>query len=449
LVVQRKTWPLTIKATVLNTIRRLLKPLYESAQEFSPYLRQGSQALLFPTTSFNSSTGPSEELLYGLANMIIRLGNIDHQARWRFCCILLPDILPNNLIMPMPQRRLVIRAQSHQSPHAIGTTISPDKSIMSLSHRAYLSGQITYRPSISKEDYTIALREAEGEIGSAIAVPIAREDGLAIGVIYAASHKHETDAFSVDDQRILRIIGQMVGELLMSFQDGQLAAAKLKNMIEKPTVVDEVLGTFLPEHMFIRRLESLLAGIQSTMPKAETEIGKKELSIISIDIDSQSSITNMYGDRVVRNLSLELGKRIYSQLRLLFSESSEWRFYYIYGGRFYIVLDGVSLDTARTKARQLQLALSGEYKVDALRVTRDQVTSPYDMLKLSSISVRLGVTSYPYWKLAELLGRYPSMHSVTSVIGFLLRFLDIALSEGKPGGIMAWDREKWALVQWS
>jgi hypothetical protein len=157
----------------------------------------------------------------------------------------------------------------------------------------------------------------------------------------------------------------------------------------------------------------------------------------------------MYGDRVVRNLSLELGKRIYSQLSLLFSESSEWRFYYIYGGRFYIILDGVPLDTACTKAWQLQVDLSGEYKVDALRVTSDQVTSPYDMLKLPGISIRLGVASYPYWKFTELLSRNPGMNPVASVIGLIMRYLDIALSEGKAGEVRAWDRKKWRLAPWS
>lgn len=453
IVVQRKAKPLALSIPVVETIRRLLTSLYDNVHQWESYFRQGMQNVIFPATNFNTSENPSDDSLNSLADLIVCLGNgVDGRRRWRFCCILLPNVPPNNSMLPMQQQRLIVRAQSKDAPHTVGVTrISPNKSVIGLSLRAFLSGKIIYRSTISDEDTAIVLREIEGEIGSAIAVPVDGEDGLPLAVIYVASYKDEIDAFSENDQRVLRMVGRMIEELLMTYHTRQQVTANLEKVMKKPTVVDEILGDFLSENDFIRDIEALLIGVQKDMPEKGTEVGDREVSFISLDIDNQSGLASMYGNRVTRNLSRVLGDRIYSQLRLLFTKSTEWRFYYIYGGRFYILLDGTSLDSACEKARQLQEALNGDYKVDALRIAIDQPTLPDDMLKLSGLTIRLGVTGYEYWKLAELLERYADRTPVASVRSLITRFLDIALDEGKqkgPNSIITWNREKGWLTPW-
>ena len=95
--------------------------------------------------------------------------------------------------------------------------------------------------------------------------------------------------------------------------------------------------------------------------------------------------------------------------------------------------------------------MQGDYKVDALRTSIDQSTLPGNMLKLTDLTVRLGVTSYEYWRLAELLQRSADTTPVASVRSLIIRFLDIALSMGNQAGggtIIAWNREKWKLAPW-
>ena len=139
--------------------------------------------------------------------------NADGQQRWYFCCVLLPE----ESALPLQQRSLIVQAQSLHAPHNIGvTSISPEKSVTSISLRAFQSGNIVYRPEIALEDTTIVFREVEGPIRSIVAVPVGGEDGLPIAVLYVASRLEE--AFSDNDQRVLRILGRMVEELLITYR---------------------------------------------------------------------------------------------------------------------------------------------------------------------------------------------------------------------------------------
>ena len=451
IVVQRKTKPITLDISTVETMHRLLVPIYEYKDEWQHSFSQGYHHEVFPTTNFNSSSNFVDDTLNRLANLIIHMGGctLANQNRWRFCCILSPRIYLNNAILPMQHHRLIVRAQSEFSPYEISKTyVSPDKTVIALSMRAYLSGQVVYRPVVVAEDETIALREIEGEIGSAIAIPVEDEDGLAMAVMYIVSQPEETGAFPENDQRWLRMIGRMIQELLLTYRNRQQVTSRLKNIIEKPGVGDGIVGKFYSENRFIRDLEALLTTIQKTMPAQGTEAGDKDLSFICLDIDEQSNLGNMLGDLANRNLSWELGERLHVQLAKHFGRSADWHFYYIFGGRFYIILDKISQDVAGENAVLLQEDLRGVHEVDALRTTLDQPTSPANVLKLPDITIRLGVTSYKYWKLAELLDRYASEFPVTNVRSLITRYLDIALVECKKDSIVGWERTEKKFKPW-
>ncbi len=450
IVVPRKAKPVKLSTSIVETIRRILAPLYDevrhgNGQDWHTYFTEGLRDIIYLVNDFNNGR---DTILDNLAEMVIRLGGktVARENRWQFCCIL----LPNNLSLPMQQRRLVVRAQSKNAPHIVGETmVTPERSVISISLRAFLSGHSIYRGEISVEDATIAHREIEGDIHSAIAVPVEGEDGLAIAVIYVASF--EAKAFSENDHRVLRMLGRMVEELLMTYHTRQQVVMKLKNMITQPRVVDTVFEEFASENKFIQDLEDLLTHIQEKMPEKDTEEGKRTVSFISIDIDNQSGLASTYGDRVTRNLSWELGHRTRSQLRVLFTRHTDWRLYHIYADRFYLFLDGSSLKHTRGKAARLQEVLNGEYKVDVLRTSIEQATKPDTMLKLENITVRLGVTCYEYWKLAELLQRYSDTTPIASVRSLIERFLDVALDMGKNLGgnvIISWFPELRGLARW-
>src|SRR5205823_6709896 len=131
--------------------------------------------------------------LNGFTNMVVRLGGqmADGQNLWRFCCILLPkQPLPKEPWLPLQQRSLIVRAQSKDSPHKIGlTAVSPDKNANSLDLKAFQSGHVLYRARISRRDFTVAHRDVEGPIRSAVAVPIGGENGQVVGTIYVASYQ--------------------------------------------------------------------------------------------------------------------------------------------------------------------------------------------------------------------------------------------------------------------
>ena len=155
-----------------------------------------------------NSYNPYDEMLVGLANMVVRLGGktADGKDKWCFCLIHLPE----DATLPLQQRTLVLRAQSANSPHVVGSaTVLPKDTSLSL--KAFQSGSVIYRPEISPEDTNIAYHGKEEPIGSAIAIPVAGKDRLSVAVISIASD--EPKAFSEDDQRLLRIIGKMIEEL--------------------------------------------------------------------------------------------------------------------------------------------------------------------------------------------------------------------------------------------
>ncbi len=199
----------------------------------------------------------------------------------------------------------------------------------------------------------------------------------------------------------------------------------------------------MSENEFIDDVETLLTEIhtqQLTEQQAEEVV-----SFITIDIDNQSSLAIKYGDRVARNLSREVGSRIRGQLRL-FSNPAFRRLYHVNADRYNLILQGMVLEEARNRAEPLRQALVGEYRIDARRIVMGRPMLPAGLLELPNVTVRLGVSSYPYKKLKEVLQRYPVETAVATVRALIMFNLDETLEIGRREGgncIVSWDPVIW------
>jgi DNA-binding transcriptional MerR regulator/GGDEF domain-containing protein len=453
--IQRRARRLMLSAPVVETIRRLLRPIYDDVERSRSSFGVGMRDTLIPSTNLNSSAN-DDIILDGLAEMVVRLGGhtAEGELRWRFCCILLPQ----DTMLPLHQRTLVVRAQSKYSPYRLGKTmITPDNYADSPSIRALQSGHIVYLPKISRTDTSIAFREQEEPIRSAIAIPIGGEDGLAVAVLYVASA--EIAAFSNSDQRVLRMICRMAEEALKTYTIRRQTVQKLTDIIEKPALVDPFFRDFLSENDFIRDVEEILSAIQAGILEKSIGSGYPEpmsrdmdaeaektagrcVSFISIDVDKQSSVANKYGDLVTRNLAQAVGMRIKDHFPALVKEQGEHWLYHIYADRFYILMEDIALERMREIAERLRLGLAGTYKLDALQTSVDQSTRPESKLEIYDVTVRFGVTSYPYPKLREMLQLYPAEDAVAEVRSVISSALSVSLEKGRDEGgnvVFAWN----------
>jgi len=435
IIVPRETRQLTLGADVVEMIRTLLRPLYEDVQSIHRCFGAGMREVAEPATDLGSSAKYEDGILNGLAELVVRLGGLTAEGheRWRFCCILLPNH-PTS-ILSLQQRSLVVRAQSKYSPHQVGiTTLSSQPPVTGLCLSAFQGGHIIYLPDVSRVDSIIAARELEEPIGSAVAVPVEDNDGISIAVIYVVSdYPH---AFLKNDQRVLRMVGKMVGELLGTYQVRLRAVGKLRDLVTYPEYVDTLFREFLSENEFLRDIEALLTEVQS-----REDALKEVVSFIAIDIDNQSSLANRFGDRMARDLARTVGLRIHGQLRA-FKDDAVYELYHINADRFYIVLKGLGLEQARAKAEQLRRVLGGSYQIDPLRVPAGQPALPENMVSFANISVRLGVACYFYWKLKEVLLRCPPKTAVVETRIQIIRFLEEVLDLGKREGgnvVMSWE----------
>lgn len=451
---QRRSKRLTLSAPIVETIRRLLKPIYEDRQRLYTCFGPGMRDVLISSTDLQND---SDILLNGLVEMVIRAGGetAPGQPRWRFCCIL----MPKDSILPLHQRSLVVRVQSKLAPHTLGeTTTTPDAATSSLSIRALQSGHIVYLPKISRTDNTTPFgKKDEGPVRSAIAIPIGGENGLALAVLYVASD--EASAFSEGDQRILRILCAMVEEQFKMYVVRQQAIQKLADIINEPALVDAFFKTFRSENDFLHDIEQLLEIIQNEKQESliEQNAGmgsdtyipsNRHVSFISVDIDKQSSLANIYGDLATRNLAHKVGLHIQELLRVGFKEYSQCKLYHIFADRFYILLEGFTPDQAHTTAKRLKQSLTASYKFDALRTSTDYPLRPESLLELN-ITVRLGVTSYEFEKLREILKHYPLRDAIPETLSIIKSTLNKALDIGRDAGgnnIVVWDHEKRGLV---
>ncbi len=460
IVVQRRAGLLNISRDVLTTIQHLCAPLYEYKEEWLPLFVQRQQSLTFPIADF--IPGPANDptkrsLLSKLANLTVSLGR---DKGWRFACIL----TPHNPQLPVSQHQLVLLAKSDYAPekYVVGTTqVSPLDEVISVSLRAYQGGRICYRHRATPQDKSIANSDVERPIGSAIAIPIGGEEATPLGVIYLVSSKQ--DAFTPDDQSLLRMIARMMQELLLTFQTRIKVAEQLKPLIDNPALADQAYKPFLSETDFIADMETLLDNISNRedlrvnlqpILELSTRTAQREallpyysstdiVSFYCIDVNDQTRLTQKYGEIMTRNLSREVGRRIEANLRTLFTfTTSDLKLYHAYGDRFYIRLGGIPLKEAMSKIWSLKDALELKpYQVNALRFTTEQRT-PSEMLIQEDISVRIGVSSYPYLKLLELMQRPDNQpYSTASVAALLLWDIGVLLRKGQ--GVYHWNPIEW------
>jgi DNA-binding transcriptional MerR regulator len=461
IVVQRRAAGfLNISRRVLTVIQRLCAPLYEQKEQWLPLLAQGQHIFTFPMTDFVPA-GPADDptrrsLLSKLANLTVSLG---HDKGWRFACFL----TPHNPHLPVSQHQLVLLAKSDNAPedYVVGTTqVSPLDEVISVSLRAYQGGRICYRHLATPQDKSIANYESEQPIGSAIAVPIGGEDATPLGVIYLISSKQ--DAFSPNDQRILRMIARMVQELLLTSQTRIKVTEQLKQIIDNPVLADQAYEPFFSETDFLADIESLLAKISKRedlkadlqpilelpTPAAQRAAllpsysGIDIVSFYCIDMNDQTRLTQKYGEIMARNLSREVGLRIEVNLKTLFT-TPDLKLYHAYGDRFYIRLGSIPLEEAMDKVRSLKDALERKsYQVDALRFTPELPTPSEMLIQEDSISVRIGISSYSYLKLLELMQRTEYLpYPPASVAARVLSDFDDLLGQGP--GVYHWGPSKW------
>ena len=94
----------------------------------------------------------------------------------------------------------------------------------------------------------------------------------------------------------------------------------------------------------------------------------------------------------------------------------------------------------------------GSYKLDVLRAFADQQTRHESMVELADITIRLGVTSYPYLKLDEYLHEYTPEYAIPEVRSIITSALDVALVKGQIDGgnvVISWDEEQRNFLRWS
>src|SRR5438876_8976223 len=362
-IVQRRARLSAFSDTVLETIQRLLGLVYRFVEQWQTYFDYGLRDWSYQVTNFRSDPNVNDAVLDGLAEMVVALGGKtpDGRDRWSFCNLFMPqDISP-----PFLQRILKVRAHSKNAPVEV-STMSLSVAHPGLTFRAYQSGYVIYRPEVMPPD--LAYRELEESIRSAIALPIAGEDGLAIGSLYIASE--EIDAFSEAGQRALRLITRMMEELLSTYQAYQQVRGRLADVIKNPRLVDVSFREFLSENNFVNDVEDLLTSIY-TQDFTE-QLAEEVVSFITIDIDNQGSLATRLGDHVARNLSREVGLRILGQLRI--SSPELRRLYHVSADRYYLFLRGQRLEEARNQAWNLRLTLVGEYRIDARHIVMSRLT---------------------------------------------------------------------------
>ncbi len=444
-VVQRdEVSKLNLTRDVVETARCLLKPLYEDKWKWKKYFGEGMQDLINPGVDFTPRL--PDRVLTHLTNIVVRLGgtNSDGEDRWRFCYILLPE----NQTLPLQQRSLVIRAMSRHVRHSVGvTTLTPEKYRSSLSVRAFQSGHIVYRQELSPEDTTLQFSEIEGPVRSNIAVPIGGETGEPLGVLYVTSY--ETNAFSPNDCRVLRIMTRMIEELLHGYTARKQLTRNLVDLIKDPETTDPSFREFWSENDFIRDIEELLRNIQMResytakeefgtgfSPDSSIQLVSEQISFIAVDIDNQDGVVRNYDEQTLRNLQKTMGQRIRYLLPALFSRYKDCKLYYIYGGRFYLFLRGFTLEETKKNAGRLKKALEGNVAIKQSDLLGSTLIIP-------DVSLHLAAIWYSYDKLQQFVSmkQYQTVADVSSI---LYRTLDSVLKLGMDEGgnvIYAWDPE--------
>jgi DNA-binding transcriptional MerR regulator/GGDEF domain-containing protein len=425
--------PQALKRQAVKTALALLRQVQAEEPAWRPYAERGSDFMVFKAVDPAFPSPRGDRLLVNLAEMVVKLGGkrkSTAEDRWKFAVILLPA----DPLLPLQQRNLVVRAQSARAPHIVGATSLPPGPAPSISSRAFQSGHAIYRPQIEGEDPAIFLRKLEGDIHSAIALPIEGPRGQSIAVLYVVSD--ETEAFSrKEDQLMLRVIGKMIGELVTMYYVRQMMTENLAEMTQNPLIVDGFFSEFASENQFMQDVDDLLKTLTLRYEK-----GLTHFSLIGVDIDDLSGFTEKYGEQAAKNLVRSVGRRIHQWMDSQRSKTEELKLYRIWADRFYLVMKDVSLETAGDYAEQLQKTLREHpYRIDASRVAAGQSLPSASGIE-RSITVRLGVTGYTRETLKALLD---SSGEVARLRERLTAQIDQALSLGQAAGgdiLTMWDQ---------
>lgn len=465
IVLERSTRRSSLTPELQEMVRRLLALVYLRVDRWEAALAHGTRDWLYQTHDLElASQVDGERIFNALLERVIELGGQTSEGRdrWRFCTLLLPD----DPHLPVQQQSLIVRAQTRNSPFQIGLTrISPQDTAQgnSITLKAFEGSQAVCLQAALPGDSMLAPQHvrvitstpemiARGQPGglfqpppagetihSALAMPVVGEHGIPIAVFYIEAD--QADAFSLDDQRVLRLLSRMLEELLMTARARSQRMARREMLLEHPAIVDGTFGDFAVEADFIAEIDSLLSRIQQK--EVVVAEGRGEISILSVDIDNQSSVAMKYGHRVARNLSHQLGLRLRGNI----NSSGNFKLFHVSADKYYLLLEGVGLEDARSLAQQLQAVLSvGEYRIPPLSASSSRAVLHGNTLDLTGVTVHMGVSTYTIGKLEELLQRYPPHTAVLYVRTLLLASIDMKLERGKLEGgncIISWDTSTW------
>lgn len=362
-----------------------------------------SESTLSEVLFFNSPemVNPTlgDALLNRLANAIVELGGgmqefaddarvLKQRAldpcdgpRWRFSCIL----MPREPAGTFQRQELVVRAQSKEAPHRVGVTTTSPQANAGLTFRAYSSGRIAYRPSVIPLDPAVSYVAEEEPIGSAIAAPAVDGNGLEHSqppaIIYVASGKE--GQFQDNDFLLIRVIGRLVGEIVQTYNSRSHLPSALTDTLTDPELVDGYFAGFLSELSFVTDLERVFLRLAGK-PDEKREHGRPDqqekqelqqkqdrfyqnvraISLFGVDIDDYSAIQRVQGDRVARQLTREIGKRLRQRLDAsLVNGVATARLYRIWADRFYVLVRDEDIQTSITRAEQIRKDIARDYLV--------------------------------------------------------------------------------------
>jgi hypothetical protein len=140
--------------------------------------------------------------------------------------------------------------------------------------------------------------------------------------------------------------------------------------------------------------------------------------------------------------------KLQGQLRV--QSNTEFRkAYHVGADRYYLKLPGMSLGDARNLAQQLLQLLRGNYRVDVRRPMAGRFVLLDELLVLPHVTVRLGVASYKYPKLKEVIGRSDVVDAIAETRTLILNNFLQSLNRGQDNGgdcVVSWDHGKWDYV---
>jgi GGDEF domain-containing protein len=235
----------------------------------------------------------------------------------------------------------------------------------------------------------------------------------------------------------------MIEELLLTSQARHQKSVKQGDIISQPAQVDVTFKDFGSETDFLEEIAFLLNEIQE-----ESNAGRRleeTLSIISLDIDKQSSIALTYGNRTARSLSQHVGERIKGVLRIS-DRYNQGKLFHISTDRYFLVLK-MSLEEAQGLSVLLKSKLEGRYRVPYGNNMPGRPVLPENMQEIEEVTFHIGVGAYPFEKLNELLHRYPPEIAVRNAQLLIMSGIEEELALGaKEGGncIITWDPQIWS-----